>query len=120
MWAAEGEGAGRYRSGCGSHAHSWAAIGRLPSPRQTHLLLRLDSDVLKRMMARGAEEVAELQRREAALGVEVDAAAAAYMRVTAVTGRRHSVQTEVVHRDPDPMASVRGSEFACQHYVMVA
>ena len=62
--------------------------------------------------------MAELQRREKALGVEVDAAAAAYMRATAVTGRRHSVQTEVIHRHSTPMACVRGLEFACEHYVV--
>lgn len=71
-------------------------------------------------MTRGTEEVAELQRREKELGVEVDAAAAAYMRATAVTGRRHSVQTEVIHRDLTLMAFVWGLEFACEHYVMVA
>jgi len=39
--------------------------------------------------------VAELERRERAGGVDVDGAAAAYMRATAVGGCRHSVGTEV-------------------------
>lgn len=79
-----------------------------PHCEKTNFALRLDSEVLKRVMMRGSEEVAELQRREKALGVEVDAAAAAYMRATAVTGRRHSVQTEVIHGDSSLMASVNG------------
>ena len=44
---------------------------------------------------RAAEEVAELERRERAGGIDVDGAAAAYMRATAVGGCRHSVGTEV-------------------------
>lgn len=41
------------------------------------------------------DEVAELQRREVKQGIEVDASAAAYMQATSVSGRRHSVATEV-------------------------
>ncbi|KAK9836331.1 hypothetical protein WJX81_006307 [Elliptochloris bilobata] len=43
-----------------------------------------------------ADEVEELQRREREVGVEVDDSAAAYMRATAVSGRRHSVATEAM------------------------